>query len=58
VNGSGCVRVLTNFYSAPLATGTEVEAKIYAAYVEIWYQGKCRARHERCFGRQQNAQWD
>jgi transposase len=53
VNGSGCVRVLTNFYSVPLATGAEVEARIYAAYVEIWYQGKCRARHERCFGRQQ-----
>jgi transposase len=53
VNGSGCVKVLTNFYSVPLTTGTEVEAKIYAAYVEIWSQGKCRARHERCFGRQQ-----
>ena len=47
------MRVLTNFYSAPLAAGTEVEAKIHATYVEIWQQGQCVARHERCFGRQQ-----
>ena len=53
VNGSGCVKALTNFYSVPLAAGTEVAAKIHAAYVEIWHQGKCVARHERCFGRQQ-----
>ena len=53
VNSSGCVRVLTNSYSAPLAAGTEVEAKIHATYVELWRQGKCVARHERCFGRQQ-----
>jgi hypothetical protein len=53
VNSSGCARVLTNFYSVPLAVGTEVQAKIHAAYVEIWHQGKCLARHERCFGRQQ-----
>jgi len=53
MNSSGCVKVLTNFYSAPLAVGTEVQAKIHAAYVEIWHQGKCVARHERCFGRQQ-----
>ena len=53
VNGSGCVKVLTNSYSAPLAAGTEVEAKIHATYVELWRQGRCVARHERCFGRQQ-----
>lgn len=53
VNSSGCVKVLTNFYSVPVGVRTEVQAKIHAAYVEIWYQGKCVARHERCFGRQQ-----
>jgi transposase len=53
VNTSGCVRVLTNSYSVPLDAGTEVEAKIHASYIEIWRQGKCVARHERCFGRQQ-----
>jgi transposase len=53
VNTSGCVKVLTNSYSVPLAAGTEVEAKIHASYIEVWRQGKCVARHERCFGRQQ-----
>jgi transposase len=51
VNGSGCVRVLTNFYSAPLPVGAAVEVKVYSAYVEIWCQGKCVARHERCYER-------
>jgi len=53
VNSSGTVNVLTNFYSTPLAPGTKVEAKAYAAYVEIWREGRSVARHERCFGRQQ-----
>jgi len=53
VNSSGTVNVLTNFYSAPLPPGTPVAAKTYAAYVEIWQEGRCVARHERCFGRQQ-----
>jgi transposase len=53
INGSGCARVLTNFYSAPLPVGTEVVGKVYSAYVEIWHQGKCVARHERCYERHQ-----
>ena len=53
VNGKGCVRVLTNFYSAPAPVGTEVQAKVHAAYVEIWHKGKSIACHDRCFGRQQ-----
>ena len=53
VNASGCVKVLTNFYSAPLPVGVEAQARVGAAYVEIWHQGKCVVRHERCFGRQQ-----
>jgi transposase len=53
VNSSGCVRVLTNFYSVPLPVGVEVQAKVYSAYVEMWHQGQRVARHERCFGRQQ-----
>jgi transposase len=51
VNTHGTAKVLTNFYSAPLPVGVEVQAKVYPAHVEIWYQGKCVARHERCFGR-------
>jgi transposase len=53
VNTSGCVKVLTNFYSVPLPVGLEVQAKVHSAYVEIWHQGECVARHERCFQRQQ-----
>ena len=53
VNSSGCVNVLTNFYSVPLAVGTRVQAKVLAAYVEVWHEGRRVARHERCFGRQQ-----
>lgn len=53
VNASSCVRVLTNFYSTPLPVGVEVQAKVYSSCVEIWHQGKCVAKHERCFQRQQ-----
>lgn len=53
VNASGCVKVLTNFYSVPLPVGIEVQAKVHSSYVEIWHQGECVARHERCFNRQQ-----
>jgi len=53
VNGSGTVHVLTNFYSTPLTPGTKVQAKVSAAYVEIWQEGRRLARHERCFSRQQ-----
>jgi len=52
VDGKGCVRVLTHFYSAPAPVGTEVQVKVHAAYVEIWHRGKSIAYHERCFGRQ------
>jgi transposase len=53
VNASRCVRVLTNFYSVPVPVGVEVQVKVHSAYVEIWHQGACLARHERCFQRQQ-----
>lgn len=53
VNASGCVRVLTNFYSTPLAAGTAVQVKVYASYVKVWYQRRCVAQHERSYGHQQ-----
>lgn len=53
VNSLGCAKVLTNAYSAPLKAGTQVQAKIYASVVELWHDGRCVARHERCYGRQQ-----
>lgn len=53
VNGLGCAKVLTNSYSVPLPAGTEVQAKAYASTIELWHGGRCVARHERCYRRQQ-----
>jgi transposase len=53
VNNMACVKVLTNSYSAPLKPGTQVQAKTYASVVELWHAGRCVARHERCYSRQQ-----
>jgi transposase len=53
VDGLGCVRVRTNAYSVPLKQGTRVQAKVYSTYIEIWQEGRCVARHERCYSRQQ-----
>ena len=53
VNSLGCAKVRTNAYSVPVAAGTTVQAKITPTTVELWHEGKCRASHERCYGRQQ-----
>ena len=53
VDGSGCVRVRTNFYSVPARAGSVVEARVYPGQVELWQEGECVARHERCYGRRQ-----
>jgi transposase len=53
VNSMGCVKVLTNAYSVPVKSGTQVQARVYATVVEIWHDGACVARHQRCYGRQQ-----
>jgi transposase len=53
VNSLGCVKVLTNSYSVPLQPGTQVQAKVYARFVELWQEGRCVARHERCYRRHQ-----
>src|SRR4051794_36316067 len=53
VNSLGCAKVLTNAYSVPLKPGTQVQAKVYANAVELWHDGQCVARHERCYSRQQ-----
>jgi transposase len=49
IDGLGRVKVRGNFYSAPVRVGLEVQAKIYASHVEIWHEGQCAARHERCY---------
>jgi transposase len=51
VNSMGCVKVLTNAYSVPLKAGTQVQAKAYASTVELWHDGRCVGRHERCYDR-------
>jgi hypothetical protein len=51
VDGKGCVKVRTNFYSTPLRPGTRPQAKLLPAYVEVWQERECVARHERSFGR-------
>ncbi len=53
VDGLGCVRVRTNLYSAPVDVGKTVEVRLYPSCVEIWNEGRCLARHERCYERNQ-----
>jgi hypothetical protein len=52
-DSKGCVRVRTNFYSVPVKPHTVVQAKVLPAYVEVWHEGRCVARHERCYRIQQ-----
>jgi len=53
VDGKGCVKVRTNCYSTPLKPGTGTRVKLLPAYVEVWQERECVARHERSFGRYQ-----
>jgi hypothetical protein len=40
-------------YSVPAKAGRTVEVRLYPSYVEIRDEGRCIARHERCYERQQ-----
>ena len=51
VDGKGCVKVRTNCYSTPLKPSTRTQARLLPAYVEIWQERECVARHERSFSR-------
>src|SRR5271167_378208 len=53
VDGLGCVRVRTNLYSVPAKPGKTVEVRLYPSYVEVREQGRCIARHERGYQRNQ-----
>lgn len=53
VNGIGCVKLRTNAYSVPVRSGAVVQAKMAPTAVEVWYEGRCVATHERCYGRHQ-----
>jgi hypothetical protein len=51
VDSKGCVKVRTNCYSTPLRPGTCPQVKLLPAYVEVWQEQQCVARHERSFAR-------
>jgi len=53
VDGLGCIRVKTNLYSVPAAPGRTVEVRLYPSYVEVRDEGRCIARHQRCYERHQ-----
>jgi hypothetical protein len=41
------------WYSTPLKPGTRTRVKLLPAYVEVWQERECVARHERSFLRYQ-----
>jgi transposase len=51
VDGKGCVQVKTNFYSTPLAVGTQARVRVLPSQVEVLHQGQMVARHARCYER-------
>ena len=51
VDQKGCVKVRTNWYSAPVEAGQRVQVKVLPAQVEVWQEGRPVARHERCYER-------
>ena len=53
VDGLGCVRVRTNLYSVPASVGKMVEVRLHPGHVEVRDEGRCIARHERCYERNQ-----
>jgi transposase len=53
VDGLGCVRVRTNLYSVPAKPGRTVEVRLYPSHVEVRDEGRCIARHERRYERNQ-----
>jgi transposase len=51
VDGKGCVRVKTNWYSTPLHAGVRAMVKVWPSEVEVYRDFACVARHQRCYGR-------
>lgn len=51
VDGKGCVRVKTNWYSTPLAPGQRPMVKVWPAEVVIYRDLERVAQHQRCYGR-------
>ena len=53
VNAFRCVVVRSNAYSGPAPTGSTVEVRLCPSFVEIWNEGRPIAKHDRCYGHQQ-----
>lgn len=53
VDGKGCVQAKTNFYSTPLRPGVQARVKVLPMEVEIWFDGRKVASHQRCYRRRQ-----
>ena len=51
VDSKGCVKVRTNWYSAPMKAGEKVRINLLSGSVEVLHEGQCIARHERCYER-------
>jgi transposase len=53
VDGKGCVKVRTNWYSTPSHPGMSVRVHVLPQVVEVWEDDRRVAQHERCYGRRQ-----
>jgi len=53
VDSKRYVKVRTKGYSVPVRADTKVRAVVRPVVVEIWHEGRCVARHERSYSRQQ-----
>lgn len=54
VDSKSRVQVRTNWYSVPAhLAGRQVQARLSAEQVTLYYEGREVARHERCYGRRQ-----
>jgi hypothetical protein len=51
VDGKGCIKTHTNWYSTPLRAGTKTEVRVLPSSVAVWQGGKQVAWHERSYGR-------
>lgn len=51
VDAKGCITARTNLYSTPLAPGVRCRVRVLPADVEVWHDGRCVARHARCYSR-------
>ena len=51
VDGKGCVKTHTNWYSTPLRAAARAEVRVLPAEIQIWQGGKQVACHERSYGR-------